>query len=406
MQPLHQPLHLKYRPQTLQELMGQSIIVRTLTNAIENQKIASTYLFTGPRGTGKTSTARIIAKSLNCLNSQEPTTNPCGECISCRAIEKGSSLDVIEIDAASNNGIDDIRELISRAALAPVQGRYRIFILDESHQLSTSAQNALLKCIEEPPEKTIFILATTEVHKLLPTIVSRCQVFNFKSISIKVLTQYLQQIADQENIEISTEALTLIARMTSGGLRDSLQLLSQLSLLGTPVTSDHVQELTGGCSPQKLLSLIKAIASRDTFAVLQHSRELLDAGKPPDLIFNSLLQGFRDLLIIKQVSLMQQDLELCEFTHKNDRTYRTNTTSSTQKELQQVWDTVINNSTKPGNKEFLKIAQLVKLSDRRATLAVQRKYLKKFQAKHNAIANLMKKALKLRATPTLTITSL
>jgi len=159
MQPSHQPLHLKYRPQNLDKLVGQSIIVKTLTNAIENKKIASTYLFTGPRGTGKTSTARIIAKSLNCLKSKQATTNPCGTCISCRSIEKGSSLDVIEIDAASHNGIDDVRELISRAALAPAQGRYRIFILDESHQLSTSAQNALLKCIEEPPSKTIFILS-------------------------------------------------------------------------------------------------------------------------------------------------------------------------------------------------------------------------------------------------------
>jgi len=318
-------------------------------------------------------------------------------------------------------------------------------------------------------------LATTEVHKLLPTIVSRCQVFNFKSISVKVLTQYLQQIASRENISIDSAALTLIARMTSGGLRDSLQLLSQLSLLDTPITSDHVIELTGGCSPQKLLSLIKAIASRDTFAVLQHSRELLDAGKPPELIFKSLLQSFRDLLIIKQVSLMQQDLELTksiinykelalvssqwqlddlqlafeqlstsqrqlqsnlnaatwlevcllglipkEFsvnksqgrtpkvegrTHEGAHSHRA-ATPLPQKELQQLWNRVIDSSTKPSNQNFLQFAQLVKLSEQQATLAVQGKYLKKFQAKQNAIASLMKRALKLRATPTLTITSL
>ncbi|MEG4602605.1 DNA polymerase III subunit gamma/tau, partial [Microcoleus sp. F6_B3] len=181
---MYQPLHLKYRPKNLQELVGQDTIKTTLTNAITSDKIAQAYLFTGPRGTGKTSTARILAKSLNCLNSKKPTATPCGECSSCKTIDSCSSLDVTEIDAASHNGVDDARELIQHSNFAPAMSRYRIWILDECHQLSTSAQNALLKCLEEPPAHVVFILCTTEAHKVLPTIISRCQTFNFRALSV------------------------------------------------------------------------------------------------------------------------------------------------------------------------------------------------------------------------------
>ncbi len=179
-------LHLKYRPQTLAELVGQNYIQIALNNAVKNQQIAPAYLFTGVRGTGKTSTARILAKSLNCQKNPHPTTTPCGKCASCRSIAQSTHLDVTEIDAASHNGVDDARELIQLCNFAPTQSRYRIFIVDECHQLTTASQNCLLKAIEEPPSHVVFILCTTELHKVLPTIISRCQTFNFKALSVVV----------------------------------------------------------------------------------------------------------------------------------------------------------------------------------------------------------------------------
>jgi DNA polymerase-3 subunit gamma/tau len=198
-------LHQKYRPKILAELVGQPYVQKALTNAIDRMHISPAYLFTGSRGTGKTSTARIFAKSLNCLSFDGLTDEPCGTCQSCRSIETSNSLDVSEIDAASNNGVDDARALIERSSLAPVQGRYRIFILDEAHQLTTQSQNALLKCIEEPPPHVVFILCTTEVHKVLPTIVSRCQVFHFRALSIQTIAQHLQDVTEAEAIATALE---------------------------------------------------------------------------------------------------------------------------------------------------------------------------------------------------------
>ena len=292
-------LHQKYRPKILAELVGQPYVQTALTNAINRMHIAPAYLFTGSRGTGKTSTARIFAKSLNCLSFDGPTDEPCGTCQSCRSIETSNSLDVSEIDAASNNGVDDARALIERSSLAPVQGRYRIFILDEVHQLTTQSQNALLKCIEEPPPHVVFILCTTEVHKVLPTIVSRCQVFNFRALSIQTIAQHLREVADLESIAVEDEALMTIARFAEGGLRDALQLLGQVSLLGEAVTANHVIEMTGGVTATDLLAILDAIATNDTFQLLKWARTLVDSGKTPKLILNSLLQIYRDLLILK-----------------------------------------------------------------------------------------------------------
>ena len=292
-------LHQKYRPKTLVELVGQPYVQTTLTNAIDRVHIAPAYLFTGSRGTGKTSTARIFAKSLNCLSFDGPTDEPCGTCQSCRSIETSNSLDVSEIDAASNNGVDDARALIERSSLAPVQGRYRIFILDEAHQLTTQSQNALLKCIEEPPPHVVFILCTTEVHKVLPTVVSRCQVFHFRALSLQTIAQHLKEVADAEAIAVSADALMAIARFAEGGLRDALQLLGQVSLLGEAVTANHVIEMTGGVTATDLLIVLEAIATNNTFQLLQSARTLVDSGKTPKLILSSLLQTYRDLLILK-----------------------------------------------------------------------------------------------------------
>ncbi len=292
-------LHQKYRPKTLAELVGQPYVQTALTNAIDRMHIAPAYLFTGSRGTGKTSTARIFAKSLNCLSFDGPTDEPCGTCQSCRSIETSNSLDVSEIDAASNNGVDDARALIERSSFAPVIGRYRVFLLDESHMLTTQSQNALLKCIEEPPPHVVFILCTTEVHKVLPTIVSRCQVFHFRALSIQTIAQHLQDVADAEAIAVSADALMAIARFAEGGLRDALQLLGQVSLLGEAVTANHVIEMTGGVTATDLLTVLEAIATNDTFQLLKLARTLVDPGKTPKLILSSLLQTYRDLLILK-----------------------------------------------------------------------------------------------------------
>ncbi|MBC1239566.1 DNA polymerase III subunit gamma/tau [Nostoc sp. 2RC] len=304
-------LHQKYRPQTIAELVGQPYIKTALTNAVKYLQIAPAYLFTGSRGTGKTSTARIFAKSLNCLNTKKPTDQPCGICQSCRSIETSNSLDVSEIDAASNNGVDDARALIERSTFAPVAGRYRIFILDECHCLTGNAFNALLKCIEEPPPHVVFILCTTELHKVLPTIVSRCQVFNFRTLSVQAIVQHLGIVADAESISIDEEALTAIARLSNGGLRDALQLLGQVSLLDEDITANHVMEIAGGVTETELMSILQGISTNNTFNLLQVARLLVDSGKTPKLILSNLLQTYRDLLIIKSAPKEQSLLTGC-----------------------------------------------------------------------------------------------
>ncbi|MEX0268898.1 DNA polymerase III subunit gamma/tau [Leptolyngbyaceae cyanobacterium UHCC 1019] len=292
-------LHLAYRPQTLKDLVGQPTIQQTLSNAITQQRIAPAYLFTGPRGTGKTSTARIFAKSLNCLSEEHPILQPCGHCQSCRSIEVSNSLDVTEIDAASHNGVDDARELTQRVHLSPVLGRYRIVIVDECHQLTNQAQNALLKCIEEPPNHVVFILCTTEAHKVLPTIASRCQRFEFRALAVRTIVAHLRWIADIEAISIQEQALLAIARLCDGGLRDALQLLAQVRLLSDEVTVSQVIELAGGIAEDDLLDFLQAISANDTFQLLQTARQLIDVGKSPKLILSSLLQTYRDLLIVQ-----------------------------------------------------------------------------------------------------------
>ena len=230
----YEPLHHRYRPQRFDQLVGQAPIVRTLSNALRLQRIAPAYLFTGPRGTGKTSSARILARSLNCTSSPEPTAEPCGQCGACAAITAGNALDVIEIDAASNTGVDNIRELIERARFAPVQLRWKVYVVDECHMLSTAAFNALLKTLEEPPPRVVFVLATTDPQRVLPTIVSRCQRFDFCRIPLAEMVQHLNWISQQEQIAIAPDALRLVAQFAQGGLRDAESLLDQLSLLSPP----------------------------------------------------------------------------------------------------------------------------------------------------------------------------
>ena len=324
----YEPLHHKYRPQTFAHLVGQEAIATTLTNAIESQRIAPAYLFTGPRGTGKTSSARILAKSLNCLANSTPTATPCGVCEVCKGITNGSTLDVIEIDAASNTGVDNIRELIERSQFAPVQCRYKVYVIDECHMLSTAAFNALLKTLEEPPDRVVFVLATTDPQRVLPTIISRCQRFDFRRIPLDSMIKHLKYIAQQEAINIADDAVFMVAQIAQGGLRDAESLLDQLSLLSGEITVEKVWDLVGAVPERDLISLLEAIDSGDTAIILDCIRNLLNRGREPLIVLQNLAGFYRDLLIAKTastrsdlVALTQPTWEqLCQFSHRWDST--------------------------------------------------------------------------------------
>ena len=298
----YEPLHHKYRPQIFADLVGQEAIAHTLSNALNTQRIAPAYLFTGARGTGKTSSARIMAKSLNCLSSESPTPHPCGKCELCLSIANGNALDITEIDAASNTGVDNIRELIERAQFAPVKARFKVYIIDECHMLSTAAFNALLKTLEEPPDRVTFILATTDPQRVLPTIISRCQRFDFRRIPLDAMVKHLGKIAANEHINIHTEAITLVSQIAQGGLRDAESLLDQLSLLDGEITIEAVWELVGSVPEQDLLSVVEAIAADHSTQLIDYVRRIMDRGREPLIVLQNLANMYRDLLIAKTAS--------------------------------------------------------------------------------------------------------
>lgn len=293
------PLYRKYRPQRLDELVGQEHIKNALSNAIKLNKISHAYLFTGPRGTGKTSTARIFAKSLNCKNG--PTINPCGECESCIDIQNAVPMDVIEIDAASNRKVEDTQNILEKILYAPVYGKYKIYIIDEVHMLSNTAFNSLLKTLEEPPENVIFILATTEVHKVLDTIKSRCQRFDFRRITTSDIVKHLRYISDKEGISITDDALFTIAKNSAGGMRDSIALLDQLSVLGgeNAITTDDINKLLGRISFDVLNKLTSCILSSKPQDAVEMLENIYNSGNEPVQIFSNLLDYLKNLLIVK-----------------------------------------------------------------------------------------------------------
>ena len=292
------PLFRKYRPQSFKDVIGQEFTVKALENAIKLNKIANAYLFCGPRGTGKTSSARIFAKSLNCMEG--PTVTPCQKCRSCLDVTNASGLDVIEIDAATNRGIDDAKELINKVQYAPMNGKYKIFIIDEVHMLSKEAFNALLKTFEEPPKNVIFILATTEPHKVIETIVSRCQRFDFRRITIDDIVKRLREISDIEKINIDDEALYTIAKNVSGGMRDSLALLDQASVLGTEkkITKETIEDLIGKITFDVLHNLIFDILSRDIEKAVQDVEKIYEKGSEPRNFIENFIEFLKNIILI------------------------------------------------------------------------------------------------------------
>ncbi|MEG2765515.1 MAG: DNA polymerase III subunit gamma/tau [Acidaminococcaceae bacterium] len=292
-------LYRRWRPQDFEALVGQEHIRTALTNALTLGKIAHAYLFTGPRGTGKTSTARILAKALNC--EQGPTAHPCNTCENCRQITSGSSMDVVEIDAASNRGIDEIRQLREKVAFAPVNGRYKVYIIDEIHMLTTDAFNALLKTLEEPPAHVVFILATTEPHKIPATIHSRCQRFDFHRVTTEAIAQHLRLVATGSEITVEDEALTLMAIQADGGLRDALSLLDQCAVMATHVTAESVRLVLGIVGREGLRELVGCIGRRDLSGTLQKMNELTAQGKDVRQILVEVADYLRAVLLYLSV---------------------------------------------------------------------------------------------------------
>ena len=297
-------LYRRWRPQDFDALVGQQAVKTALANALASGRIAHAYLFNGPRGTGKTSTARILAKALNC--DQGPTAHPCGHCPNCERITNGTSMDVFEIDAASNRGIDEIKALREQIAFTPVEGRYKIYIIDEVHMLTTEAFNALLKTLEEPPAHVIFILATTDPHKIPATIHSRCQRFDFRRVTVEEITQHLAMVASKSNIQADEEALRLIAIQSEGGMRDALSLLDQCGVMSPQVTAETVRQVLGIVGREALRELVQKIGQQDLAAALAKLHVLLEQGKDARQVLTELAEYLRALLLFKAAPSYQE----------------------------------------------------------------------------------------------------
>jgi DNA polymerase III subunit gamma/tau len=311
-------LYRKYRPQTFDEVIGQEAVVRTLRNAITAGQVRQAYLFAGPRGTGKTSMARILAKGLNCAHG--PTAEPDGTCHACLAIAAGTSLDVIEMDAASQRGIDDIREIRDRVVLQPVEGRYKVYILDEAHQLTDAAWNALLKLIEEPPPHLVFVFCTTDLSKVLPTVRSRCQTFVFQRPRLQELLKVLRHVADAEGIDAPDPALALIARGARGAYRDAVSTLDQLSSATEgKVTVQAVLQLLGTVEEEALFRLCDLVVDRDTAGALTFVEELSEQGHDLGRLVSDLIEHLRHLMLVQHMREVPDTLPVTEETRERLR---------------------------------------------------------------------------------------
>ena len=310
---MHKALYRVYRPKNFSDVIGQEHIVRTLKNQIENNNVGHAYLFCGTRGTGKTSTAKIFSRAVNCTNLHND--EPCNECENCREILEDKTMDVVEIDAASNNSVDDIRELRENVKYSPAKAKYKVYIIDEVHMLSTGAFNALLKTLEEPPSYVIFILATTEPHKIPATILSRCQRFDFKRVTVKDISSRMRYICEKEGIEADEKALNLIARNSQGALRDALSILDQcISFEGNKISYNDVIELLGSVNIEQLFDLAESIIKEDTRKSLQILNDFIIWGKDVRNLVNDLIDHFRNLMVCKISNDLDEIISLPEET--------------------------------------------------------------------------------------------
>ncbi len=290
----------KYRSKSFDDVVGQQPIAQTLKNAIEKDRVAHAYLFVGTRGIGKTTMARILAKALNCQSADQPTTEPCCKCDSCKAINKGDDIDVIEIDGASNNGVEQVRELRQNAIYRPVRSRFKIYIIDEVHMLSTAAFNALLKTLEEPPEHVKFIFATTEPNKVIPTIQSRCQRYDFNNISPTKIAEHLKYVLKEEKIDYNDEFVIQVAKLANGSMRDGLSILDRLISTGAEkLTAELLEEFMGLASAEKIHNLIGAIGKNESASALEMTGDLISQGLSEEQIADSMINSFRDILVAK-----------------------------------------------------------------------------------------------------------
>lgn len=306
----YQALYRKYRPSNFDEVVGQQPIIQTLKNAIVQNRIAHAYLFCGPRGTGKTSIAKIFAKMLNC---EDESNKPCGKCINCKMVQNGSHPDIIEIDAASNNGVDEVRNLIDKVKYAPMQGKYKVYIIDEVHMMTTGAFNALLKTIEEPPAHVVFILATTEPNKVIPTIISRCQRFDFNKVSQKDIEKRLSIVCKEEKIEIDSEAISLIAQLADGGMRDSLSILDQcIAYCSSNITVDNVREIYGVLTTSDIGKLFEHLYSHEVDALIQQIQECSDKGMDLKRLTSDFITLLKESIILDY----SNNSQLVSNTHK------------------------------------------------------------------------------------------
>ena len=306
----YKALYRTYRPQTFEDVAGQEHVTKTLQNAIKENRIAHAYLFAGPRGTGKTTIAKLLAKAINCTGDHVP----CNHCENCQAITAGSHPDVIEIDAASNNGVDEVRDLIDKVKYAPIKAQYKVYIIDEVHMMSSGAFNALLKTLEEPPAHVVFILATTEPHKILPTIISRCQRFDFKRVDHHDIISRLKYVLDSENKEYDDAALDKIAKLADGGMRDALSILEQCLAFDSHLTVEHINQVYGLLSNESKIRLIRLLLSKDMKKVLLTLKELLDNSIDIKRLTQDLIDVLKDVIIYKNT----EDLDILFVLNQSD----------------------------------------------------------------------------------------